>query len=306
MLSKYNIDRELGKGICIVPFHPTNFKENSINLTISRNAWTLGEGRYYVINRETIVPLKPGENAPKGMQVFSLGRGDSAISNGTNKKQLIMLPHTTTIIETSEVIGVDNRIGGTLHSKVGMVAKGIGHIGTMLGPCYCGHLMISLHNITDEIVCIPVGDTFVSLAFYYLDHPVETKQNSNISGHIDKLAAMGIHVDAKTTEYLTQSWKIQLDGIRGKMKEEKNFTEYQQKKKVERRKHWLQYINVRNGIIVILMVAVIVGLFFLAQYLDSKATQPSTAWIDRYWTLICSGVLLPLILKLPSLFKKND
>ena len=42
MLSRRDIENELGKGINIVPFHAKNLKENSINLTIGQNALTLG------------------------------------------------------------------------------------------------------------------------------------------------------------------------------------------------------------------------------------------------------------------------
>ena len=39
MLSKKDIERELGKGIAIVPFSATNVKDNSVNLTASKYAW---------------------------------------------------------------------------------------------------------------------------------------------------------------------------------------------------------------------------------------------------------------------------
>ena len=42
MLSRRDIEKELGKGINIVPVIRENFKENSINLTASKNAWTMG------------------------------------------------------------------------------------------------------------------------------------------------------------------------------------------------------------------------------------------------------------------------
>lgn len=90
------------------------------------------------------------------------------IKGDSRNQYIVLLPHTTTLIETTEVLGVTNNIGGALHSKVGLVSKGIGHIGTMLGPGYCGHLLIALHNITDDAIAIKVGSTFVSLAFDYL------------------------------------------------------------------------------------------------------------------------------------------
>ena len=77
---------------------------------------------------------------------------------------------------------------------MGVVAKGVGHIGTMLGPGFCGHLMISVHNITDDVIALKVGSTFVSLCFHYLDSGV-IRTSSTISGHVDKFASLGIDID---------------------------------------------------------------------------------------------------------------
>ena len=42
MLSRRDIEKELGKGINVFPLQKDNIKENSINLTASTYAWTLG------------------------------------------------------------------------------------------------------------------------------------------------------------------------------------------------------------------------------------------------------------------------
>ena len=47
MLSKRDIEKELGKGIDIFPVIRDNFKENSINLTVSENAWTQSSETVY-------------------------------------------------------------------------------------------------------------------------------------------------------------------------------------------------------------------------------------------------------------------
>ena len=166
MLSKRDIEKELGKGINIVPVIRDNFKENSINLTVSENAWTQSSATVYWYGGESF-GLK---DIPAKKKTLSFRRGSKCEfyvnrNHGKADKYIILLPHTTTLIETSEVIGVANYIGGALHSKVGLVAKGIGHIGTMLGPGFCGHLLVSLHNITEEIIALKVGTTFVSLSF---------------------------------------------------------------------------------------------------------------------------------------------
>ena len=192
MLSKRDIEKELGKGINIVPVIRDNFKENSINLTVSENAWTQSSATVYWYGGESF-GLK---DTPAKKKTRSFRRGSKCefhVSRNRGKvdKYIILLPHTTTLIETSEVIGVANYIGGALHSKVGLVAKGIGHIGTMLGPGFCGHLLVSLHNITEEVIALKVGTTFVSLSFDYLTTQV-ARTSSTTSGHVDKFSELGI------------------------------------------------------------------------------------------------------------------
>ena len=47
MLSKNDILKELGKGICVYPLNLDNIKENSLNLCVGRFAWaTISKGIY--------------------------------------------------------------------------------------------------------------------------------------------------------------------------------------------------------------------------------------------------------------------
>ena len=48
MFSKSDINKELGKGINIYPFNEKNIKENSINLTASKYAWSIKEGEVFI------------------------------------------------------------------------------------------------------------------------------------------------------------------------------------------------------------------------------------------------------------------
>ena len=221
MLSRKDIENELGKGINIYPFHYENVKGNSINLTIGRNAWSLGRGKVVQDKNKDWILASKYENGKKNCDILP---GKSAIIREGKDNILILLPHTTTLVETSEVVGVDYNIGGTLHSKVGMVAKGIGDISTMLGPGFCGHLMISMHNITDQVIEVKVGETFVSLVFYYLKTP-EVMKNTNVSGHVDKLSELGIQIKPETREYLTADWKMSLNGIREKLIKSEEYKE---------------------------------------------------------------------------------
>ena len=299
MLSKQDIFKELGKEINIYPLHINNIKENSINLTISKNAWSLGSA--------SIIEKTPRKFclAPSGIQKrkYTIFKGGSAIVKAGGKNYLILLPHVTTIVETSEVIGVGNRIGGTLHSKVGVVAQGIGDIGTMLGPNFCGHLMISLHNITDEIISIEVGETFVSLVFYYLNSASKENKNSNISGHVDKLSELGIKIDARTREYLTEDWKCKIDGIRDKLCASDEYKAFRTQLSKNRRSDLLKYFNVRNTALSLVFIIIVVGAGIGANYIDAKAE--TSVWSDRYWTVISSGIFVPALLAFRKFLKKG-
>ena len=55
MFSKYDIEKELGKGISIVPFKKENIKENSINLSASQYAWTMSEGAIFLVMKTNVL-----------------------------------------------------------------------------------------------------------------------------------------------------------------------------------------------------------------------------------------------------------
>ena len=299
MLSRKDIGKELGKGINIYPLHTSNIKGNSINFTIGKNAWSLGSGEIIKSSNGRWVIAS---NVSKDIKRTNISQGGSAIISGSkNHNTLILLPHTTTIVETSEVIGVGDYIGGTLHSKVGVVAKGVGDISTMLGPGFCGHLMISLHNVTDDIIELKVGETFVSLVFYYLETPEDAK-NTNISGHVDKLAELGIQVDHNTRDFLTADWKMSIEGIREKMKKSEAYADFLRSEKEKRKNVYLEYINLRNILILLVIMVALVGGAFGTSYLDR--VNATNIWSERYWTIIITGIIVPLIMRMGNLFKK--
>lgn len=299
MLSRRDIEKELGRGINIYPLHVENIKENSINLTISRNAWALGSGSVVKTDQKSFVIVRNNSNVGK----HYIERGQSAIVRDGKRLYLVLLPHVTTIVETSEVIGVENYIGGTLHSKVGMVAQGVGAIGTMLGPNFCGHLMISLHNITDDAITIPVGDTFISVVFDRLDTPATASQNPNISGHVDKLAELGVKIDKGTREYLTEDWKCSVSGIRTKMCESNEYIEYKQQIMKNRRFKLIEYISFRNVLLALMCICAVIGLAKLASWADLKSS--THVWSDRYWTVVLSGIIVPIVMAARKLFKRR-
>jgi deoxycytidine triphosphate deaminase/uncharacterized membrane protein (DUF485 family) len=293
MLSRRDIQKELGKGINIYPLISDNIKENSINFSISSNCWTEDNGTVYWYGG-TNFSLEKTANYKK---CINLKKGELSIADvSTTKHQhkyLLLLPHTTTAIETKEVIGVGNNIGGALHSKVGIVAKGIGHIGTMIGPGYCGHLLVSIHNITNDIIALEVGSTFVSISFDYLDTPVE-RTSSTISGHIDKFSDLGLKINESTREYLTNDWKNNIDDIRYKMITSNAYKEYQKHIKQEQKKEFQNLFSKRNIIACVCVLILFIALLSLATFADNK-TGTST-WVERFWNVGCSGILCSLLI----------
>lgn len=300
MLSRRDIEKELGKGINIFPVIRENFKENSINLTASGNAWTMGSGTVYWFGGTDFRMLEaPGKKSAK-----TYTKGNSCVFKSTkgelHNRYIVLLPHATSLIETSEVLGVANNIGGALHSKVGLVSKGIGHIGTMLGPGYCGHLLIALHNITDEAIAIKVGSTFVSLSFDYLTTQV-MRTSSTVSGHLDKFPELGISIDEETRSYLTADWKSNIEGIREKMCESDDFQSYKKHIRENSWKELKKYISKRNVVAVIVIVIVIIGIYFGAVMMDKKLESP--IWVDRFWNVGFSGIIGSLIIALWNFIK---
>ena len=299
MLSKKDIEKELGKGICISPLFPKNIKENSVNFSIGNHAWALGSGSVQIGRHDEFV-MAPHDSTK---QKYPIRAGGCAIIEYKGIQHLILLPHVTTIVETQEVIGLGNYIGGTIHSKVGIVAMGIGHIGTMMGPCFCGHLMISLHNITNRVISIPVGETFISLVFHYLDTPSQIRQNSNISGHVDKLAELGIHIDSHSREFLTEDWKCNFDGICENMMESKSYKEYKTQITKNKLKAIRSMLNVHNIVVAASLILIAWLLSIVTSKLDTH--YDTTVWTERYWTVILTAIIVPAVSSVFKLFKQR-
>lgn len=296
MLSRRDIEKELGKGINIYPIIRDNFKENSVNLTASQNAWTMGSKTVYYCGDGNF-SLSDSKLKKK---VRTLTKGDSCVFEDRGKKYIALLPHSTTLIETTEVIGVESYIGGALHSKVGLVSKGVGHIGTMLGPGYCGHLLVALHNISDELISLKVGSTFVSLAFDYLTTQV-IRTSSTTSGHLDKFPELGILIDEGTRSFLTEDWKSNIDGIREKMLESDAYKDYRRHIRANTWKEIKKYINKRNILALLICVAVFVLLHFIAVKVDARLDNPK--WVDRFWNIGCSGILGTILISIFNFMK---
>lgn len=300
MLSKIDIEKELGKGINISPFNSNNIKENSINLSASEYAWTNATAAFY-INSQGDMSLEKNELYNKRIDIK---KGHSSLVEINNINYIILLPLSTTFVQTSEVIAVDNRIGGTYHSKVSIASLGIGHIGTMLGPNFSGHSLISLHNVSNDIIKIQVGETIVSLVFNYLDSPIDNP-NPTISGHIEKLSEFGINLTFKERELLNADWKRNIHLVREHMESEEKYKLY--KKLLRKRKfHKIdKCLNLHNIILIIFIILFVYLLNHIAMLLDINliASGKSPVWVDRFWTVGFSGIFIPIFNFINRYFK---
>lgn len=150
MLSVVDLKKELGENIYIYPVHKDSIKANSIDLHVSEFAWSL--------------------------------KTKKSIRNGD---YIIIEPDDMALIYTEESIYVSHKIGGTYNSKVTLVSKGAGHIGTTLDAQYIGCSLIALHNHSLENLKLKIGSEFVTLQFWYLNSPgyENSPSHDNEPGH---------------------------------------------------------------------------------------------------------------------------
>lgn len=150
MLSVVDLKKELGENIFIYPVYKDSIKANSIDLHVSEFAWSL--------------------NTKK------------SIRNGS---YIIIDPDDVALIYTEESIYVSHKIGGTYNSKVTLVSRGAGHIGTTLDSQYIGCSLIALHNHSKKNLKLKIGSEFVTLQFWYLNSPgyENSPSHDNEPGH---------------------------------------------------------------------------------------------------------------------------
>ena len=143
VLSERDIIRELGRKIIVLPFSnkEDNLRGCDIKLKASRFA--------YIFEKSS--PNFPHPNRCK-----------------VNGEVLLIPAHKTAIVWTEEFIYINNSLCGSLHSKVKLVSKGLGHIGTRVNPNWGGILAIALHNHSSSDIEIGVGDDIAYLRLHRL------------------------------------------------------------------------------------------------------------------------------------------
>lgn len=299
MFSKYDIEKELNKGINIVPFKKNNVKENSVNLTTSKHAWTISNGRVFIEKKNGNIYIS-NYNKTNDFKEYNFEKGDKCV---IDDKYIILLPHSTTLIQTEEVIAVKGYIGGTYHSKVGLVSQGTGHIGTMLGPNFSGHSLIAIHNISETPLKLDVGTTFVSLVFHKLDTSLKSK-NPTISGHLEKFSEWGITLSSEERTFLSEDWKASIDEVVEKMKDDEEFIKYKKIIKRNKNERLKNYINKRNFFILLCFICAIIIPYVFYKKMNSPLSL--TSYIIKYYYQVgLSGIVVLLLSKLLEFIKKD-
>lgn len=287
MLSKFDIDKELGRGINVVPFNYKNIKENSINLSASKYAWSMSDGEIIFDQNGNLYNIDKKEY--NEVDTIKISKGESSVHTINGEEVVVLLPFSTTLIQTKEVIAVGNYIGGTYHSKVGIVSQGIGHIGTMLGPNFAGHSLIAVHNVSQIPLKIKVNETFVSIIFHYLNSPIDYG-NPTINGHTDKMASLGIHLSVEDAQVLEEDWKSNINLVQEEMSKDENYKEYKKTLRKRKIKKFLKHLNWKSLTALCVFLLIFYFVYLYAVYLDTKIQPP--IWEDRFWTVGCSGIFI--------------
>ena len=247
--------KSLGKDIIFFPFKEENIKENSLNLTVSKWAWTLTE-----VDQTEL--KKIGNGGEK-----KYGEKKSCLINKDGKDCIILFPFSTTMVITNEFLAIGKSIGGTIHTRVGTAALGVGHISTMLGPSYMGRLCVPLHNPTCKPIYLPVGDSFLSIIFYRLNSSIK-ESNHTSKAHIDKFSTWGITLNEKERQEICLEDLKDMESCVAEIKKSQDFISYKQE-------HSRMYCFQRsvkerimqNKIILCIAFIVLLGLMFLLKKL---------------------------------------
>lgn len=131
-------------------------------------------------------------------------------------------PLETVLVLTKETVSVSSDIGGTFHSKVSLVIKGLGHVSTTLDPGWQGQLLVPLNNPTNRRIKVflresvyneetkkkeIIENTFLTLVFYRAEYGA-TNRSSNKPARIELL------------EEIIKANKNNLFGLRSKLLEQ--------------------------------------------------------------------------------------
>ena len=286
MFSKIDIQKSLGKDIIFFPFKEGNIKENSLNLTVSKLAWTLTD-----ISQNTKQRVEASQQ-----QIFKNPK--SCYSSKDGKDYIILHPLSTTIVITEEFLAIGKSIGGTIHTRVGTATLGVGHISTMLGPSYMGKLCVPLHNPTCETIYLEVGTPFLSIVFYHLKTNIK-KVTILVKAHIDKFARWGIKLTDEELEKINVEDLKDIRSCADRMEAQESFKVYRQKYSWKKRflstvKDWCSPRNIIILLLFIVAILLLITSFFL------NKESPIGTWAMKSQETLMTIVLLLGIQLIPN------
>lgn len=165
VLSEWDIIKELGKDILIYPFKgkDTSFRGCYLCLTASEYVYSLKKGDLLLDPEDTSIP--------RNKKCFEISQGD------------------TVIVWTNESVSITNSFCGSIYSRVSLVSKGVGHIGTRLNPNWGGVLAIALHNVSNQSIQIKLDEVIAYLAFHRLTSESSTSRTLDDPGRVDVIPA---------------------------------------------------------------------------------------------------------------------
>lgn len=212
VLSEWDIINELGRGLFIYPFRGKD-------KTIRGCCLCLTASRYAYIFE---VDGQNGEKRTKRLEIKG---------NPESQQHLIIPKRKTAVVWTNESVLLGNYLCGSIHSKVGLVSKGIGHIGTRVNPNYGGVMAIALHNLSDEDIPINVGkneddsgETIAYLRIYRLSSKSSFSERLDPAGKLKDAIPPGFHHPPELISWLEEAWRNgEKDAIESLLKESQKF-----------------------------------------------------------------------------------
>lgn len=176
-------DREIRKALdeeelVICPYQDKNLTPVGYNLTFSRFIISLHKKAFVRLHKEG------------------------------NEWCFYLKPKETVLVLTMESIWVSKYIGGTFHSKVGLVTYSLGHISTTLDPGWQGQLLVPLNNPTGDkiriVVAIQTPDqkmeyqTFITMVLFRSETPaIQTVDNETARIELLERIVEDIHLSKK-------------------------------------------------------------------------------------------------------------
>jgi deoxycytidine triphosphate deaminase len=118
-----------------------------------------------------IAPFSESSLTPVGYDLrvgtFYKSSEDEFATDLSNDEKAILAPGSTTNIRTLEWIGMpqEKMYSGLICSKVSKVAMGLSHVSTTIDPDWAGELSISIHNHSDKVIELKVGEAFCTAIF---------------------------------------------------------------------------------------------------------------------------------------------